>query len=248
MALPTTREQFKQFCLRQLGKTVTRVNMSDEQIEDTIDLCLSYYMDYHFDGSEKVYYKHQITQDDMNNKYITLPDNIMGAVSIFDISSALSGSSTNMFSINYQIIQNDMWTFMSGTLVPYYMTMQHLRLLEQILVGHQPIRFNRHRNRLHLDMNWERFSVGQYLIVEAYQVVDPAEFPDVWKDRWLIRYTVANLKKLYGFNLTKYIGAPMPGNIQFNGQKMYDDAVLEIDKLEAEMINSYSLPVSDMIG
>jgi hypothetical protein len=40
----------------------------------------------------------------------------------------------------------------------------------------------------------------------------------------------------------------LPGGIQFNGEKIMDDAAAEIAKMEDEMINSYSLPVSDMIG
>ena len=40
----------------------------------------------------------------------------------------------------------------------------------------------------------------------------------------------------------------MPGGITFNGEKIYNDAVEEITKLEAEMISSYSLPVHDLIG
>lgn len=248
MALPNSRETFKQFCLRRLGKGVTEQNMTDEQAEDAIDYCLSYYADYHFDGSEKLYYKHQLTQEDIDNKYITMPENILGVVNLFDISSALGTASTNMFSITYQIALNDLWTFMSSSMVPYYMTMQHIQLLEQLLVGKQPMRYNRHRNRLHIDMDWTKFVVGYYLIVEAYEVVDPTVFTDVWKDRWLIRYTTANMKRQWGENMKKFQGAPMPGGIMFNGQQIYDEAVEEINRLEDEMINSYSIPSEFLMG
>jgi hypothetical protein len=40
----------------------------------------------------------------------------------------------------------------------------------------------------------------------------------------------------------------LPGGITFNGEKIYNDAHDAIEKLEAEMISSYSLPVTDMIG
>ena len=122
MSLPTSRNEFKETCLRRLGKGFTQQEITDEQAEDAIDYCLSYYADYHFDGSAKIFYKHQLTSNDITNKYITLPENIIGAVRIFDISSALGTSSTDMFSITYQIALNDLWTFMSSSLVPYYMT------------------------------------------------------------------------------------------------------------------------------
>ena len=40
----------------------------------------------------------------------------------------------------------------------------------------------------------------------------------------------------------------LPGGVQFNGQKIHDDAVEEINRLEEEMITSYSLPINDIIG
>ena len=40
----------------------------------------------------------------------------------------------------------------------------------------------------------------------------------------------------------------MPGGITFNGQKIWDEALDELNQLETEMISSYSLPVTDMVG
>jgi hypothetical protein len=40
----------------------------------------------------------------------------------------------------------------------------------------------------------------------------------------------------------------LPGNIQFNGERILQDAQEEITRMEQEMISSYSLPVADMIG
>jgi hypothetical protein len=40
----------------------------------------------------------------------------------------------------------------------------------------------------------------------------------------------------------------LPGGVQFNGEKILGDAQAEIEKMETEMISSYSLPVSDMVG
>jgi hypothetical protein len=103
-------------------------------------------------------------------------------------------------------------------------------------------------NRLYVDMDWDRVNVGEYLIVEAYQIVDPDTFTDVWSDRWLQRYATAMIKQQWGANLTKFKEIKMPGGMTFNGDKIYNDATTEIAKLEDEMVNSYSLPVSDMIG
>lgn len=178
--------------------------------------------------------------------YVTLPDNIMGAVRIFPIGDYIA--TNNIFNIRYQIALNDLYTLTYQSMVPYFMAFQHLQLLEQLLVGQQPIRYNRHTNRLYIDVNWNKVEAGQYLVIEAYEVVDPVKFTDVWNDRWLHRYATALIKKQWGNNLKKFSGIQMPGGVTFNGQQIYDEAEQEIEMMEKEMINSFSLPVYDMIG
>jgi hypothetical protein len=248
MAKPTTRSEFKEYCLRALGKPVINIDVADTQVEDRIDEALRYFWDYHFDGSNKLYYKHQITSDDKTNKYIVLPENIIGAVRIFPL-GFYSSNQANMFNVQYQIALNDLYTLTSYDLVPYYMMMQHLNVLQEVLVGEKPIRYNRHTNKLYLDMSWDAVEVGQFLIVEAYEVLDPEVYADAWADRWLLKYCTALIKRQWGLNLgAKFDGMTLPGGVKINGQKLIEAAQEEIKAMEDEMINSYSLPVSDMIG
>jgi len=247
MAVPTSRAEFKQYCLRALGYPVIEINVDDDQVEDRIDEGLKYYGDYHFDATEKVYYKHQVTDADKANKYITLPENIIGAVSIFSIGDP-SVRADDLFNIRYQIALNDLYTLTSVSLVPYYMAMQHLATIQELLVGKQPIRYTRHRDRLQVDMDWNTLKTGEWLLVEAYEVIDPETYTDVWGDRWLARYTQQLIKRQWGNNLKKFNGMQMPGGITFNGQQIYDEADAEIKAMEQEMIVNYSLPVVDMIG
>ena len=246
MASPTTRSEFKENCLRRLGKPVIEINVDDDQVEDRIDEALRYYWDYHFDGSEKIYYKYQVTNQDKINKYITMPENIIGVINIFDLGSALG--TNNLFNIRYQIALNDLYTLTSVAMTPYYMALQHIQFLEYILVGKQPLRYNRHVNKLYIDMDWDRINTGEYIIVEAYEVVDPTTYTDAWSDRWLLRYAACLIKQQWGTNLKKFDGMKMPGGLTFNGQKIYDEATGEREVLEKEMIFTYSLPATDMIG
>ena len=247
MAVPTTREEFKEYCLRKLGKPVIEINVDDDQVEDRIDESVRYYWDYHFDGTEKVYYKHLITTNDITNRYITLPENIIGAIRVFPIGDP-SIRSDDMFNIRYQIALNDLYTLTSYSMIPYFMAMQHLALISDFLVGQQPIRYSRHRDRLFIDTKWENYNAGEYLLIEAYEVLDPDTYGDMWSDRWLQNYTTAKIKYQWGSNLTKFTGMQLPGGVQFNGEKIFNDAKDEIDVMEKEMISGYSLPVMDMIG
>jgi hypothetical protein len=246
MAVPATRSEFKEYCLRKLGKPVIEINVDDDQVEDRIDEALRYFWDYHFDGSDKTYYRYQVQEADINNRYITMPNNIIGAVNLFPIGQALN--TNNLFNIRYQIALNDLYTLTSVSMVPYYMALQHVQFLEQMLVGQQPIRYNRHVNKLYIDMDWKILTVDDYIIVEAYQIVDPDVYSRAWGDRWLARYAECLIKEQWGQNLKKFNGMQLPGGLTFNGQQIYNEAVEERRNLETEMINTYSLPVADMIG
>lgn len=246
MAVPTTKAEFKEYCLRRLGKPVIEINVDDEQVDDRISDALNYYRDYHFDGTEKDYLKHQVTADDKTNRYITVDEAIVGVVRAFDIGDALQ--TNNLFNIRYQMHLNDLYNFTSVSYSPYVMTLQHIQALEEFFVGKQPIRFNRHTDRVYLDMDWDTVNTGDYIIFEVYRTVDPGTYGDVWSDPWLQRYATALIKKQWGANLSKFTGLQLPGGVQFNGDKILDEATQEVLQLEQEMISGYSLPVADMIG
>jgi len=247
MAKPTSREEFIEYCLRKLGKPVLEINVDNDQVEDRVDEALAYYHDYHFDGAQKIYLAHQITEQDQINKYITIPEAIIGVINIFDIGD--SYSTNNLFNLRYQISLNDLYAFSSTRYAPYYMAFQNIALAEELFVGKQSLRYNRHVNKLYIDMAWsEKTTVGEYIIIEAYEAIDPDTYSDVWKDRWLQNYATQLIKRQWGDNLKKFEGMTMPGGVTFNGQKIWDEANEEITKLEAEMISTFSLPVSDMVG
>ena len=66
MAKPTTKQELKDHCLRQLGAPVLEINVADEQVDDLLDDTIQYFNERHFDGVEKTYLKYQINQDDID--------------------------------------------------------------------------------------------------------------------------------------------------------------------------------------
>lgn len=246
MALPLSRKDFSEFCLRQLGKGAINIEVTDEQVDDAIEIALQWYTDYNAEAVEKVYYKHQITDADKTNGWIAMPDNIIGVVDIFPMGDAMNISS--MFNVRYQIALNDLYTLTNVSLVPYYMTMQHIRLMEEMLVGRPLFRYEKHLDRCYLDVDWSTLGTGNYLVLTCYQVIDPSLFPQVWTDRWLIKYATALVKKQWGNNTKKYGQFKGPGGVMLNGQTLYDEAIKEIADLDTGVLSWYSLPVMDMVG
>ena len=128
------------------------------------------------------------------------------------------------------------------------MNFMNIRFIEEMLIGKQPIRYNRHQNRLSVDMDWQKVNVDDYLIAKVYKKLDPDTYTDVWGDRWLQRYVTALFQVQWGKNLTKFTGMQLPGGVQFNGEQILQQGLEEKQKLEEEMVVSYSLPVHDLTG
>lgn len=56
-----SRDDLIQYALRKLGAPVINIEIAAEQIEDRVDEALQFFQDFHYDGTERVYLKHQIT-------------------------------------------------------------------------------------------------------------------------------------------------------------------------------------------
>jgi hypothetical protein len=172
MSIPATRAQFIDYCKRQNGWPVIDLNLDDDQIEDRVDEALEFYQDYHYDGSEKMYLKHRITQQDIDRHYILIPNRIIGVTAVMPFDD--SAASVNMFDLRYQLRLHDLYDFTSVSYVPYEITMQHLRTMQILFSGTPQFRFHRHRNRLNLDINWNQdITVGSYVVMECYATMNP---------------------------------------------------------------------------
>lgn len=172
MAIPATRAQFIDYCKRNNGWPVIDINVDDDQVEDRVDEALEFYQDYHYDGSEKTYLKHRITQQDRDRKYILIPNRIIGVTAVMPFDD--SAASVNMFDLRYQLRLHDLYDFTSVSYVPYTITMQHLRTMQILFSGTPQFRFHRHRNRLNLDIDWEAVAqVGTYVVMECYATMNP---------------------------------------------------------------------------
>ena len=248
MAAPNSRQTLIDYCLRKLGAPVLEINIDEDQISDRIDEALQFYQEYHSDAIYKVYHKHQITIADVSNEYITIPDAVLSVQRIMPLFN--NSSSGGMFNVNYQMHLNDMYGLgFSGNLAGYAQTKSYLSTMNMMMNGPENVRFTRHMNRVFLDIDWTvDVKVDDWIIVDAYRIVDPTLFTEVYNDMLLKRLSTALLKQQWGANLIKFEGMQLPGGVTLNGRQLYDDAITEIDKLEEQMSLTYELPLDFMTG
>jgi|TARA_B100000085_G_scaffold283603_1_gene314650 hypothetical protein len=188
-----------------------------------------------------------ISLGDISNGYIPITsDLITGVVKIFPFTNR---SDLNMFDVNYQLRLNEVFDFTSTSVIYYTMVQRHISLLNEVLVGKKPFRFSRHQDQLHIDMDWDNdVDVDSFLVVEAYRILDPQTYTDVYNDMFLKRYLIALLKLQWGNNLIKFQGVQMPGGVTLNGEQIYNEAKEEKRQIEEEVSLKYELPVDFITG
>jgi len=246
--IPNSRQSLINYCLRNLGSPVVQINVDEDQIEDRVDEALQFFQEYHADALYKEYFKHELTQADVDNRYIPIPDEIITVVRILPFT--YENSSINMFDARYQMALNDMYNLgFSGNLANYVHVQKYINTVDMMINGTPQVDFNRHQNRLYINIDWDRYvDVGDYIVAEAYRVVDPVNNPDVYNDLFLKRYLTALIKRNWGNNLKKFEGVELPGGVTMNGQQIFDEANEEILRIEEEVQSKYQDPIDFHVG
>ena len=276
MAQPSTRQGLIDYCKRQLGAPVLQINIDDDQVSDIIDDTIQYYQEWHYDGVERMYLKHQITADDVTrflssnesnstaapdeatwqnrNNFIEVPDHVIGVSKVFGVSS--NWVRNDLFGLSNQYFLMDVFSFSSGfafgnfDMTNYFMIRQYFETLDMVVNTGALVeyRFNKRQDRLFIDIDVNRLTEGNYILIECHRALDPESFTQIYNDSFVKKYATALMKRQWGQNLIKYNAVQLPGGITLNGRQIYEDALAEIAQLEADMPTKYTLPPMDMIG
>ena len=254
-----TREDLINYCLRKLGEPVIEVNVDEDQIEDRIDDTIQTFRTWHSDATQRTYYQHQMTADDIANRFIRLPTRILYVTRIFPVSSSFVGS-TNMFSFNYQFAMSDFHTLhQGGAGLAYYDQMRsYMELIDMKINGLPIIGYTRKLDKLHLwsDIEDGQLKEGDYVCIECFEVVPtpdeeqlhPGDASTVYNDTFVKAYATAKIKEQWGMNLSKFEGMQLPGGVTINGRQLIEDAREELSSLKENMVLEHEEPPIFLVG
>ena len=269
MASITSKDGLIDYALRKLGAPVIEINIDRQQAEDRVDEALQFFNERHFDGVERVFFSHELTADDITNRYI-LTDNlatpkgfptggptgrdIVSVTKVFQF-GPLKGIDS-MFDVRYQMALSDYFGINTGLgyqsalgLASYDSAKRYISMISDFFQPEKEIRFSKVTNRLLIDGDLSQTTeTGDYLIIEAYAALDPETFNEIYNDRMLKRYVTALLKKQWGSNLSKFAGVQLPGGVQLNGPQIYAEALQEIQIIEQEFYPQYELPIDFIVA
>jgi len=251
MANPTSRATLIDYCKRRLGDPVIEINVDEDQLEDRLDEALQVYQEYHSEATFRTYVSHLVTSADVTNEYVSVDSSVLSVTKMFAVNSTF-GSSLNFFDIKYQMMLNDIADMHNyiGDLAYYEQMQQYLSLLDMKLNGTPQVNYSRKQDRLYIygDFADSDIKAGDYIVYEAYKIIDANTHTKVFNDMWLKEYTTTLIKQQWGANLIKFEGMQLPGGVTMNGQKIYDDATQELIRLREQLRLEHELPVDFFAG
>lgn len=184
---------------------------------------------------------------DTQNRYLSVPDDILSVSRIFPFSQTTS--SQYMFDARYQLMMSEIQNLNVSGLNYYYSVQQHVSQIEFLLSASPQISFNRMTGRIELYTDWERYmEPGRYLMFEAYAGIDADANGKVYNDIFVQRYFVALMKQQWAQNLSKFSELALPGGVKLNASAMMAEAREDIAKLEEQILDKFSAPLGFFMG
>lgn len=251
LSMPSTPSEVGDYIKKRLGYPVNNIEVTDDQVNDRMTDALQFFRDYNDDGTEHVYLPYTLTQEDLDNNYLTTDG------SVFEVIRVLSPNKIDkniLTDITYQLRHNFNFSdifysaYTGGSLEYYTLFKQKIEEIIDTFTPEPNVRFNRFTNTIHVEEQLSRrFSVGDILVFEAYVIIDPNEFGGVLSDRRFLNLATAYTKRQWAENLIKFQEITLFAGVKMNGAQMYQMADTEIQRAEDE-IKTTARPAMDFIG
>ena len=176
MPVLTTKEELKDYCLRKLGAPVINIEVDDVQAYDRIDDAIDFYLERHFNGTTEIYYKHVVTRQDVINKFISLPKEIVSVNKVLQSSQNTSGEV--MFDVEFQLRQdfNNNRSTTSGV-SDYYIAMSSIALLNNLMTPEKQFTYNNATRKF--TPLWNLNDVGSANLLKSQDDIESADWTKI---------------------------------------------------------------------
>lgn len=238
MASPTDRATFKEYCLRKLGKPVINIEVDDTQVDDRVDEALETFYEKHYDATKDQWMTYKITDTDITNQYIELPEDIFVVQEIMSFNEILAHG--NIFSYQYQIAMKELSPWTEFSQIDYYMNVTNYNSITDMTSAVPRFDFSVHERRLKIFRDLAELGVDYPLGIHVKTKIDENL---VWNDKWLKSYATALIKLQWGENTKKFGQIQLLGGVTINGEQIYQEAREEIDRLNEILEETYMEPV-----
>ena len=248
--LPDSTADVVAYIKRKLGAPVIPINVADEQIYDRILDALQFFRDYNEDGTEKSYVARILTQDDIDNNWVPVANNVFEITRVLPPTNIDKNIMTDItYNMRHAINFNEfMMSAYTGAFTEYSLMQMKVQEINDMFVGAKSIQFNRYNEKLYWRGKMQdQFRAGDYFVYECYTIIDPAVNGAIFGDRRFLALATAYVKRQWGEILSLFSDVPLLGGIKLNAQYILAEGNRDIEKAEQDIITS-SCPAMDFIG
>jgi hypothetical protein len=231
---------FTQYILRKLGSPVIHIEVSEDQVTDCIDETLQKFYEQHYDGVDIGYIELELTDGVMA---YTLDSKVQAVTEVLSKGSYFLEDEPLLMSKPFVLGNPPLLGH--PDLISVEIFRQRMKMLENAFNQDVVYDFNSTSKllTLHVDpakQKWDKVALKVY---QSHNLVD-----ELFENIWVKRYAVALARIQWGYNISKYSGATLPGGVQFNGEDIKRDGKEDKEALELELEERYSEPPDPMTG
>ena len=245
-----TKTDLKGYILRKLGSPVINIEITDDQLNDNIDDVLEKYMQRAYAGVNERYASLNVVK---GTQSYFLPYEVFAVTQVhsMELGGIANNAPSSLFSLN-QFVAADLYRG-SGKidLLTYELTNQMLSTLDLEFSRKMTYDFNAISKELYF---FEVPPVSQIVLLHAYVKNVPIldddgnEVTNIYNELIIRNLATEYCRQQWGHNLMKYGGSVLPNGLMISANEILQEANQNIDKLEIELEEKFSLPIDFFVG
>lgn len=227
---------FRSHIKTRLGSPAINVELDNSQIDIYIDDAVKKFIETHYDGLDEGYIFLDLEAD---TQEYTLSTDIHSVISV-------KGITTN-FIDNEPLLINPFIFNGNLTTIPDVLDIEIFRqsysMYSRNVENEKIFNFN---STTHILSFPKIPTINETVAVLVHKA--PSSLELIYENIWVKKYATALCKYAWGQNLSKYVGATLPGGVSLNYDRIIDEAKEEITKLEEELYSRYQNPCTFFWG
>ena len=237
-----SRTDLKCYILRKLGDPVIRIEITQDQLCDSIDDAVQRFLEIAHDGASVRFKEIKLANGKREYK---LDYDVMAITKAYDMSNV------NSFDAVFpgKVLADSVGQSFSGNtfdLLTIDMFYKHLADLDIVLNIERQYEFNATTKNLYL-YDIPDQTVFTKIGILYYRAI-PDDDDNLYDNRWIKEYATALARQQWGMNLIKYETALVPGQLSLNATRILDEANAAIDRLLLELEEMHQMPPDFFVG
>lgn len=233
-----TKEELKSYILRRLGAPIISVEVDSSQLEDIV-----------YDTIQKFSFKAMAGEDiktilfnlDSGVRDYTLDDRVQSIIALRHTSSfgtSLTVGGGYVLDASYFVGSNQlsaMNLLNMGSMAPVMAQLSIIEAMFDVPVAYD-FNYNTKILRFYEDVPSNK------VMLKVSLEYEPLEYDNIYNNPWVKSYGIALTKRQWGENVGKFSSTLVNGST-INYDRLISEAQTEIDALNEELENTYSLPM-----